>query len=272
MLDGSLVIAGLDGVKRVIKYTNSPKSQIPWVGKPDIFLECSGKNTFVKDCQPYLISNTKQVIISATSWDAKNVIFGFNHKNLNKNDKIISYGSCTVNAYVPLANYLHEKYFVLESDANFIHNVPNYKLKDFNTLHRKFCTLEKSGPNLLKFINGNNFTVNYTVVPYDGVSMLDFRFKLQKNISRAQVIEDLHNTFSNGELKSLYDFQESDKGPEEHKFMPHSAVFIKNNVRVINNNLYLHGYFDNENSVNRYFDLINYICENLKNKSLYEIL
>jgi len=257
--DDHLVIRGQDESEHRIEYTNNHKSQIHWIGKPDILLECSGKNTSAKDCEPYLIGNTKQVVISATSWDAKNVIFGFNHKELNKNDKIISYGSCTVNAYVPFANYLYKKYGILDSDANFIHNVPNHKLKDFNTLHRKFCTLEKSGPNLLKFINENNFTVNYTIVPYDGVSMLDFRFKLKESISCQALVEDLQSTFSKGELVSLYNFQESDKGPEVHKFTTYSAIFIKPNTRMLNGNLYLHGYFDNENSVNRYFDIINYI-------------
>jgi len=259
LADNQLVIVGNDGLEQRIEYTNKPKLEIPWIGKPDIFLECSGKNTSKKDCDIYLIGNTKKVLISATSWDAKNIIFGFNHQDLNENDKIISYGSCTVNAYVPLANYLHKKYGIVESDANFIHNIPNYKLKDFNTLHRKFCTLEKSGPNLLTFINENNFTVNYTVVPYDGVSMLDFRFKLKKNVSYQELIDDLQYAFSQGELAYLYDFQESDKGPEVHKFTTYSAVFIKPNTRTINGNLYLHGYFDNENSVNRYFDLANYV-------------
>lgn len=259
---GSLIFKGQDGTKKVIEYANNQKDQIPWVGKPDILLECSGKNTAAKDCEKYLVGNTKLVAISATSWDAKSLIYGFNHSDYNKEMKVISYGSCTVNAYVPLANYINMKYGIEESDANFVHNVPNYKLRDFNTLQRKFCTLEKSGPNLLGFISQNNFTVNYTVVPYDGVSMLDFRFKLKKNISRRELIEDLQSAFLKGGLALLYGFQESDKGPEIHKFTPHSAVFIKDNTRIINGNLYLHGYFDNENSVNRYFDIINYICAN----------
>lgn len=257
--DDSLVILSSDGINRIIKYTNKPKSEIPWVGMPHIFLECSGKNTIAKDCEGYILGNTKLVIISATSWDVKTLIYGFNHYDYSKDMKVISYGSCTVNAYVPLANYIHKKYGIIESDANFIHNIPEYKLKDFNTLNRKFCTLEKSGPNLLGFIDKNNFTVNYTVVPYSGVSMLDFRFKLEKNIPEEEIIEDLSCAFSKGDLKSLYDLEESDRGPKAHNCTVYSAVFIKDNIRLLNNNLYLYGYFDNDNSANRYFDLINYI-------------
>jgi glyceraldehyde 3-phosphate dehydrogenase len=255
----SLVFINKSGEKRSIEYTNKPKSEIPWIGKPDIFLECSGKCTVAGDCESYLLGNTRLVVISATSWDAKTIIYGFNQSEFDANIKVISYGSCTVNAYVPLANYIQKKYGIIDSDANFIHNIPKYKLHNFNTLQRKFCTLEKSGPKILGFINENNFTVNYTVVPYDGVSILDFRFKLSKVLSREEIIQDLENAFGDGELKGLYSFKESDNGPEEHKFTTHSAVFIKNCVRMLNGNLYLYGYFDNENSVNRYFDLINYI-------------
>lgn len=258
----SLVFLSADGVKSTVEYTNKSKTEIPWVGKPDIFLECSGKNTIVSDCEPYLAGSTGLVIISATSWDAKTFLFGFNHNKWSVKDKIISYGSCTVNAYAALADYINKKYGVLESDANFVHNIAPHKLKNFNTLNRKFCTLEKSGPNLLDFINKNNFKVNYTVIPYAGVSILDFRFKLSKSISKEDIIKDLHHAFTEGELKSLYNFEDSDRGPEVHNCTTYSAVFIKDAVQMINGNLYLYGYFDNENSVNRYFDLVNYISVN----------
>jgi glyceraldehyde 3-phosphate dehydrogenase len=260
LLGDTLKFLGPNKISRTIKYTNRKKSAIPWAGKPDIVLECSGKNTSMNDCAGYLFNKTKIVIISATSWDAQQtLVFGFNHKKYRKTSSVISYGSCTVNAYIPLAHYLNKKYGVSESDANFVHNIQEYRLKDFNTLHRKFCTLEKSGPDLLPFLNQHNFTINYTIVPYTGASMLDFRFKLRRSITKSNFIDDLHSTFVKGELKNLYHLNEIDSGPEEHNCTTHSAVFIKENIRVLKNNVYLHGYFDTENSVNRYFDLIQYI-------------
>ena len=64
------------------------KSHIPWIGKPDLFFESSGKNTLKKDCIKFLKNNTKIIIISATSWDAdKTLIYGFNNKEFKKNIK-----------------------------------------------------------------------------------------------------------------------------------------------------------------------------------------
>ena len=57
----------------------------------------------------------------------------------------------------------------MDSDVNVIHNIQHFRLEDNQTLIRKFCTLEKSGANLLDYINANNFTVNYTVITYSGV-------------------------------------------------------------------------------------------------------
>ena len=82
-----------------------------------------------------------------------------------------------MNAYVPLADCLNKIYKILDSDVNVIHNIQNYKLKNYNTLTRKFCTLEKSGLNLLNFLNSKNFNVNYTIIPYDGVSIMDLTTK-----------------------------------------------------------------------------------------------
>ncbi len=272
--DDTIVILEPDGSKHVIFYTNKEAIDIPWIGKPDIVFECSGKNTLAKDCAFYVTKRTKLAVISATSWDAdKTLVYGFNHATFNGTERVISYGSCTVNAYVPLANYLNKKYGVLSSDVNVIHNIQEYRLQENHTLNRKFCTLEKSGPQLLPFLNANNFLVNYTIVPYSGVSMIDFRFKLGKPVSTKDILQDLEETFSRGQLKYLYNFDETDIGPEAYNCSTYSVVFIKENLKVMDdNNVYFYGYFDNENSVNRYYDLVNYICIHELFKENYQAL
>ncbi len=261
----SLVFLEPNGSKHSILYTNRPKPEIRWKGKPDIVFECSGKGTVSKDSAEFLTGNTKLVIISATSWDAdKTLVYGFNHDHFTKAHKVISYGSCTVNAYVPLAHYLNKKYGIVSSDVNVIHNIQEYKRGGFNTLNRKFCTLEKSGPNLLGFLNADNFTVNYTVVPYSGVSIMDYRFEFKEGVHKEKFIDDLAVAIAEGDLKGLYGMEDMDIGPEVYNCTTHSAVFIKENIRAVGKNIYLHSYFDNENSVNRFYDLANHVS--FKNK------
>ena len=251
-----------EGKEHKIAYTHSSRSDIPWIGSPEIVLECSGKSTQSKDCQDYLTGHTKLVVISATSWDAdKTLVYGFNEREFSKELKVVSYGSCTVNAYVPFANFIDNTFGVMDSDVNVIHNVQRYRLADSYTLTRKFCTLEKSALNLLPFLNQGNFNVNYTLVPYDGVSMIDFRFRLKNTPYESELISKIEQACRDGVLKGLYSIDNSDIGPEIYNCTTFSTVFIKEKIKMIGDSLYLFGYFDNENSVNRYFDLIQSISQ-----------
>ncbi len=254
-----------NGVIDEIEYSNEEKNHIPWLGKPDLFFECSGKNTVKKDCLRFLKGKTKVVIISATSWNAdKTFLYGFNNKEYKTKYKIISYGSCTVNAFVPLGAFMDKAYGIIDADVNVVHNIQEHRLERNNTLNRKFCTLEKSGPQLLKCLNKKNFKVNYTVVPYTGVSIIDFRFRLKKCPSTSRFITTLEEAMQgDGLLKGLYNMHQDDRGPEVHNCTPFSAVFIKENLKIINDQAYIFAYFDNENSANRYYDLANYIANEL---------
>ncbi|MDA1238505.1 MAG: hypothetical protein O3A15_06115 [Proteobacteria bacterium] len=255
--DNRLNIIKPSGEKYSIQITSSDAESVDWLGKPDFFLECSGKRTVSEANSCLLIGNTKLVLVSATSWDIpKTLVYGFNHEELNVEDSSVSYGSCTVNAYVPLAKYIHETFDILDSDVNVVHNVAKHKLE--NTLIRKFCTLEKSAINLLPFLNKDNFIVNYTVVPYTGVSLIDFRFRLTKATSLENFLSKFEDAITDGVLKGLYGMDEVDIGPEVHNCSTFSTNFIKENIKIIGNNLYMQGYFDTENSVNRYVDLVNF--------------
>ena len=219
--------------------TNTAPEHITWAGKVDLFFECSGKYSEKDKASIFIKDQTKHVIISQTSWDCDStLIYGFNHEEFNKKHKIISYGSCTVNAFTPLANYI-DKYFTIEdSDVNVVHNIQEYRLKNNYTLLRKFCTLEKSGVLLMPSLEGK-FRVNYTVVPYDGVSMIDFRFAVSKKTDREDFLGHLKKELAGGSLKNLYGISENDEGPEEYSCTPYSSVFIESSIDVLNNNIHL---------------------------------
>ena len=45
-----------------IKYTNKPAKEIPWLGSPDIFFECSGQYTNADVAREFKTGNTKKVL------------------------------------------------------------------------------------------------------------------------------------------------------------------------------------------------------------------
>lgn len=260
--DENIIVKG-QGIDQRIKYTNLPLEDISWLGTVDVFLECSGKHTGRQGWEVILTGSTLSVVISATSWTADQIcVYGYNHTSINvRNQRVLSYGSCTVNAYIPLASFINNMWGVTESDVSVIHNVPVHQIKQFNTLERRNCTLEQVASKILPFLNDDNFKVTYTLVPYTGVSMIDFRFKLNKSMTRDTIIAGLRSSIKEGELHKLYSIADMDNGPGEHKFTRSSAVIIESSVSTKGNNLYISAYFDNENSANRYYDTVNYITQ-----------
>tara|TARA_Y100000758_G_scaffold18254_1_gene12795 strand:- start:1435 stop:1716 length:282 start_codon:yes stop_codon:yes gene_type:complete len=89
--------------------------------------------------------------------------------------------------------------------------------------------------------------------------MIDFRFRVKKSVDRDTFINDLNEVINLGALKGLYALDDKDMGPEVHNCSDYSTVFIKEGIKSLNDNFYLQGYFDNENSVNRFYDLANFI-------------
>ena len=244
--------------------TKNNQKEISWLGEPDIFFECSGKNTKKKDCKFFIKKNTKLIIISATSYDCdQTLIYGFNHEKYRKSSTIISYGSCTVDAYIPLAHWINKNFRVSSSDLNIIHNTPDYKIKKYgkDSIAVHSCTLKTAGPKLLYFLNKNNFHINYTLIPFSGVSIIDFRFKIKKKITKKNFINSIRREISKYSLKSLYSLEKKDKHPNFFKLSRNSANLIEESIKLKKHNIYIHGYFDNENSANRYFDLVNFICK-----------
>ena len=235
---------------------------IPWTGKPDFFFECSGRSTVAHDYWPLIRGRTRQVLISATSLDAnQTLVYGFNHETWVPRSRVISYRSCTVNCYVPPAAWMHRRYGIVDSDVNVVHNTPRHRRK--HALIRCPCTLEQSGPKLLPFLQPDHFTVNYTIVPYSGVSTLDFRFQIARPISLGEFIRDLVRATTDGELAGLYQVDPVDGGPESYVCTEYNAIFIENQIRVRGNNIYLSAYFDNENSASRFYDLASYLSTKL---------
>jgi glyceraldehyde 3-phosphate dehydrogenase len=264
-MDGeSISFCDKDGFKQSIVFSNREKEQIPWRGEPDFMLECSGKYCRAELNREYLEGETKKIIISAIAADAdQTLIVGFNHQDYRQKAQVYSYGSCIINAFVPLTDWVHHEYQLRDCDTAIIHNMPEHQLlKPGNdTLQRRSCSLEWMGPNLLNYLNKDNFTVQKTYIPHPGISMIDMRYRLTSPPDMATLQKDLHTAFTTGSLQTLYSFEKADQSPEDHLNSTFSAILRQGGMRFAGDNLYISCYFDNENSVNRYYDLINYIAD-----------
>lgn len=253
-----------DFVEEVI-VTTGPISEAEWVGKVDFILDCSGKLESRRTADELLTGNTKIVIISAITQATNcNLIMGFNHTSYHpQRHTIISFGSCTVNPGILILSIFCKRLTIMSSTINIIHSVPEWQLKKGlrNTLSRKYCTLEKLAPKLISSLKPKAVKVNYTFVPFSGVSIMDFEFCFREDISKKKIISLFLHGIATGNLNNYIAIEESDIGPETYLRSPYSLTVIKSSFDVRDNRLYFFGYFNNEGSGIRMHELASYIVQ-----------
>lgn len=271
-LSGStLILQEPSGRTEEIHLTHTPAEEIPWLGTPTIFFECSGSRSARAElCRPFLVGDTKIVVVSATCFDADTtLISGFNLDTFDpEKHKIVSYGSCTVNPGTTLSKFFDDTFGVKGLTVHVIHNVQKYHLDagEYHTLQRKFCTLESMAPRLLSFFDEHNLIVRYTVVPWEGASIIDFTYRLSSDqVSREQVVAALQKATSHGgTLHGLIGMIDDDAaGPSVHIGSPYSAVIVESDIRVMGDTVHLFCYFYNEGSGIRMHEVANHIAQKI---------
>ena len=113
---------------KVVKvFKESDPINLPWKElNIDIVLECTGvfktKDLAIK----HINAGAKKVIISApSSDDVKTIVYNVNHKEISKDDLIISASSCTTNALAPVCKLLEDNYGIEIGYMNTIHAYTN---------------------------------------------------------------------------------------------------------------------------------------------------
>ena len=110
--------------KEKISYTqHSMIKDIKWKKYGvDYVFECTGKFNSKDQLLPHIENGVKKVIVSAPCKMAdKTIVFGVNHKKINKNDRIISAASCTTNCLAPVADVINKNFIILNGFMTTIH-------------------------------------------------------------------------------------------------------------------------------------------------------
>lgn len=261
---GCLCLTRADGERVRLAFHHGPILEAPWLWQPDLWLECSGRYAAASACRRFAQGCTQQVLVAATSWDAdQTLVMGYNHRAWQAISQVISYGSCTVNAFVPLAHWLHQTYGVAEARVNVVHNLPAYKIGGSPGPAWHECTLEAMAPQLLPWLQPEQMWVSYALIPYAGSSLIEMQWRLRAVPTAQQVRERLSLACAH-ELQGRYQLFEYDPGVAEVLGNPHNAVFHGAGVQVKGDVLRLQGYFDNENSAVRYLELVEWVAARLQ--------
>jgi hypothetical protein len=117
-------------------------------------------------------------------------------------------------------------------------------------------------PHLPPWLREDRFRVGYVLIPHTGVSCIDYRFGLGRDATWDELDGALAAALGpGGPLAGLYELRTEDAGADACALAPANAVLTRPGLALKGRSLYLAGYFDNENSAARYWDLASWIAE-----------
>ncbi len=239
----------------------------------DIVLECTGKYNSKEKCIQHIKNGAKKVIVSAPCKNAdKTIVYGVNHKTINKNDLIISAASCTTNCFAPVAFVINKEFKIEKGFMSTIHSyTSDQRLLDNS--HKDPRRARSAGQSIVPTSTGASKALGEIIpelkgklgglamrVPTPNVSLVDFVFNSKNKLS-VKKINDSFIKASNKELKNVLDTTNERLVSVDFNHNPNSAIVDLSLTSVVGDNMgKVYSWYDNEwGFASRMNDLVEYI-------------
>jgi len=261
--------------KKKISFSQETKlSKINWKKYGvDIVLECTGKYNSKEKCIQHIKNGAKKVIVSAPCKNAdKTIVYGVNHKTINKNDLIISAASCTTNCFAPVAFVINKEFKIEKGFMTTIHSyTSDQRLLDNS--HKDPRRARSAGQSIVPTSTGASKALGEIIpelkgkldglalrVPTPNVSLVDFVFNSKNKLS-VKKINDSFIKASNKELKNVLDTTNERLVSVDFNHNPNSAIIDLSLTSVVGDNMgKVSAWYDNEwGFASRMNDLVEYI-------------
>lgn len=268
--DNHLTING----KKITFSQYSNLNEIKWKNfGVDYVLECTGKFNSKEKLIPHIKNGAKKVIVSAPCKNAdKTIVYGVNHKSINKNDLVISAASCTTNCLAPVVNVINEVFKIEKGFMTTIHSyTADQRLLDNS--HKDPRRARSAGQSIVPTSTGASKALGEIIpelkgkleglairVPTPNVSLVDFVFNSKSKLS-VKKINDSFIRASKKELKNVLDTTEEKLVSVDFNHNPNSAIVDLSLTNVVGNNMgKVSAWYDNEwGFASRMCDLTEYI-------------
>mgnify|MGYP000594901118 CR=1 FL=1 len=263
--------------KEKISYTQHTKiDDIKWKKYDvDYVFECTGKFNSKDKLLPHLKNGVKKVIVSAPCKMAdKTIVFGVNHKTLNKNDKIISAASCTTNCLAPVADVVNKNFTILNGFMTTIHAFTSDQ-RILDNSHNDLRRARSANQSIVPTSTGASKAIGEIIpalrgklegiamrVPTPNVSLIEFVFNVKKNIS----IKKLNSSLliaSNKGLKNILNITNEKLVSIDFNHNNASAIVDASLTNVMGNKMgKISAWYDNEwGFSNRMCDIAKHISK-----------
>ena len=239
----------------------------------DIVLECTGKFNSKEKCIQHIKNGAKKVIVSAPCKGAdKTIVYGVNHKSINKDDLIISASSCTTNCLAPLALVINKEFEIEKGFMTTIHSyTADQRLLDNS--HKDPRRARAAGQSIVPTSTGASKALGEIIpelqgkiegiamrVPTPNVSLVDFIFNSRNKLS-VKKINDSFIKASNKELKNVLATTNEKLVSIDFNHNSNSAIVDLSLTSVVGDNMgKVSAWYDNEwGFASRMNDLVEYI-------------
>ena len=268
----------VDGKRIAVSAEREPKN-LKWADLgADVVIESTGFFTDAEAAKAHIDAGAKKVIISAP---AKNedatFVMGVNHTDYDpEKHTIISNASCTTNCLAPMAKVLDDEFGIERGLMTTIHAYTgDQRLHD--APHKDLRRARAAAVNLVPTSTGAAKAValvlpqlkgkldGYAVrVPVITGSVTDLTFEAKKPVTVEAVNAALKKA-AEGELKGILSYSNDEPLVSTDIVTdPHSSVFDSGLTKVIDNQVKVVSWYDNEwGYSNRLVDLTVYVGERL---------
>ena len=252
----SIVVNG----KEIKVLAEKDPANLPW-GKlnVDLVVESTGFFTDRKGASRHLSAGAKKVLISAPAKKPDvTIVPGVNEKELKKEHKIISLGSCTTNCLAPAAKVLNDSFVIKKGFMTTVHAYTNDQ-EILDVPHHKLRRGRAAALSIIPTTSGATKSV-VEVIPelkgkLDGLAMrvpvacgsvVDFVAEVKNAVDVARV-NNAFKVAAKGKLKGILDYTEDELVSSDIIGNPHSSVVDGLSTMVLGNNLVkVLSWYDNE--------------------------
>ena len=258
-----------------ITYSQENKlSSLSWKkNNVDIVFECTGKFNSKDKLISHIKNGAKKVIVSAPCRNAdKTIVYGVNHMNISKKDKIISAASCTTNCLAPVVYVLNNNF---EIEKGFMTTIHSYTTDQrmLDNSHIDPRRARSAGQSIVPTSTGASKAIGEIIpslkgklegvamrVPTPNVSLVELVFQTKKDLS-IEKINSAFNKFSKNNKNKVLKITEEKLVSVDFNHDSASSIIDAKLTNVVGKNMgKISAWYDNEwGFSNRMCDIAEYL-------------
>ena len=239
----------------------------------DYVFECTGKFNSRDKLLPHLKNGVKKVIVSAPCKLAdKTIVFGVNHKNINKNEKIISAASCTTNCLAPIADVINKNFIILNGFMTTIHAFTSDQ-RILDNSHKDLRRARSANQSIVPTSTGASKAIGEIIpslkgklegiamrVPTPNVSLVELVFCTKEDLTKDKINKTFQE-YINTQTNSVMNITHEKLVSIDFNHNPASSIIDASLTNVVGNNMgKISAWYDNEwGFSNRMCDIAEYV-------------